>query len=445
MLRISATTRGGAATLRLEGRLAGPWIDEVRACWQDVVAKRDVGPVCIDLDAVTFIDAAGKALLSAMHARGAALAASGCMTRAIVEEITTTSRKRGDHRGEDQRSMDYVQISGTGLSPSRIGLGTWAMGGWMWGGTDDERSIRTICTALDRGVTLIDTAPAYGQGRSEEIVGKAVARWGARDRVVVATKVGLEWRSTGDVVRNATRARIAKEIADSLRRLRTDYIDIYQVHWPDPLVPIEETADALRVLYEAGRIRAIGVSNHTPEQMDLFRQVAPLHTAQPPHNLFERGAERDVLPYCLWHGIATLTYGALCRGLLSGRMRPDTRFGGDDLRRTDPKFRPPRYAQYLRAVDALERLARERFGKSVLALAVRWVLDQPGVHVALWGARTCEQLDPLDEAMGWSLDAEAKKAIDVILKETVMNPLGPEFMAPPGRAGDMPAAGAATA
>ena len=133
--------------------------------------------------------------------------------------------------------MEHMKIPGTDLSPSRIGLGTWAMGGWMWGGTDEERSIRTICAALERGITLIDTAPAYGQGRSEEIVGKAVARWGRRDRVVLATKVGLEWRN-GGVARNATRARIRQEIGDSLKRLRTDYVDLYQVHWPDPLVPI---------------------------------------------------------------------------------------------------------------------------------------------------------------------------------------------------------------
>jgi len=333
--------------------------------------------------------------------------------------------------------MEHMKIPGTDLSPSRIGLGTWALGGWMWGGTDEERSIRTICAALERGITLIDTAPAYGQGRSEEIVGKAVARWGRRERVVLATKVGLEWRN-GGVARNATRARIRQEIGDSLKRLRTDYVDLYQVHWPDPLVPIEETAETLHALYREGRIRAIGVSNYSPEQMDLFRQVAPLHSAQPPYNLFEREAEERVLPYCLWHGIATLTYGALCRGLLSGRMRADTRFGGDDLRRTDPKFQPPRYAQYLRAVATLEHLARARHQRSVLALAVRWVLDQPGVQVALWGARSPEQLDPLDEVMGWSLDADTTRTIDAILHGIVTTPVGPEFMAPPARAAHEP-------
>jgi aryl-alcohol dehydrogenase-like predicted oxidoreductase len=329
--------------------------------------------------------------------------------------------------------MEYVTIGGADLTASRIGLGTWAIGGWMWGGSDDERSIRTICAALDRGITLIDTAPAYGQGRSEEIVGEAVQRWGRRDRVVLATKVGLEWGRSGDPVRNATRARIESEIVDSLRRLRTDCIDIYQVHWPDPLVPIQETAEALHRLHTRGLIRAIGVSNFSPQQMDVFRQVAPLHTAQPPYNLFERQAEVDVLPYCQAHGIATLTYGSLCRGLLSGRMEIDSRFADDDLRHTDPKFRPPRYVQYLQAVAALERFARECYGRSVLALAVRWALDSPGVQMALWGARGPEQLAPLDDVMGWSLDAAALRAIDAIVRARIADPVGPEFMAPPAR------------
>jgi aryl-alcohol dehydrogenase-like predicted oxidoreductase len=200
------------------------------------------------------------------------------------------------------------------------------------------------------------------------------------------------------------------------------------------LVPFEETAEALHTLYRDGRVRAIGVSNYFPEQMEAFRQVAPLHTAQPPYNLFEREAEEEVLPYCQGHGIATLTYGALCRGLLSGRMKPETEFRGDDLRRSDPKFRQPRYTQYLAAVAALERLARERYDKSVLALAVRWVLDAPGVSIALWGARGPEQLAPLDEVVGWSLDGETKHAIDEILRKIVTDPVGPEFMAPPARA-----------
>jgi aryl-alcohol dehydrogenase-like predicted oxidoreductase len=158
--------------------------------------------------------------------------------------------------------------------------------------------------------------------------------------------------------------------------------------------------------------------------------LAPLHVLQPPYNLFERGIEADLLPYCREHKIATLGYGALCRGLLSGRMLPTTVFNGDDLRRDDPKFRAPRFAQYLAAVQRLDRLAQERSGKPVIALAVRWMLDQ-GITTALWGARHPDQLQPVDEVTGWRLDAPTKDEIDRILRETIADPVGPEFMAPP--------------
>jgi aryl-alcohol dehydrogenase-like predicted oxidoreductase len=327
--------------------------------------------------------------------------------------------------------MDRAGIPGTSLELSRVAIGTWAIGGWMWGGTDEAESIATIRAAVEHGINVIDTAPAYGFGRSEEIVGKAIAEGQLRSRVLVATKTGLEWDG-GRVFRNASRARILQEIDDSLRRLRTDYIDIYQVHWPDPLVTIEETAEAMHTLFEQGKIRAIGVSNFSVAQMERFRRVAPLHVLQPPYNLFERGIEADVLPYCLKHKIATFGYGALCRGLLAGRMRADSKFTGDDLRRTDPKFQQPRFAQYLAAVERLDRFAQQSFGKRVIHLAIRWMLDQ-GITTALWGARHPGQLQPVDEVSGWWLDAPAKAEIDRILKETINEPVGPEFMAPPAR------------
>jgi aryl-alcohol dehydrogenase-like predicted oxidoreductase len=327
--------------------------------------------------------------------------------------------------------METSAIAGTSLKVSRVAIGTWAIGGWMWGGTDETESISTIRAALDHGINAIDTAPVYGFGRSEEIVGKAIANGHLRDKVVIATKVGLEWQD-GKVFRNASRGRIMREIEDSLRRLRTDYIDIYQVHWPDPLVAIEETAAAMQMLLKQGKIRAIGVSNFSVEQMQRFRGVAPLHVLQSPYNLFEREIEADLLPYCRKNNIATFGYGALCRGLLSGRMRFDTAFAGDDLRRTDPKFREPRFAQYLSAVQRLDRLAQERFGRHVIQLAVRWMLDQ-GITTALWGARHPGQLEPVDEVTGWRLDAPTKTEINRILRETIADPVGPEFMAPPAR------------
>jgi aryl-alcohol dehydrogenase-like predicted oxidoreductase len=213
--------------------------------------------------------------------------------------------------------MEDTKIPDVKIPASRVGLGTWAMGGFQWGGSDDDESVRTIHAALDRGITLIDTAPAYGFGHSEEVVGRAIAERGGRDNVVIATKVGLE-RHGDALYRNSTRKQIFDEIEISLRRLRTDYIDLYQVHWPDPRTPYEETARALLDLKVAGKIRAIGVSNYSIHAMERFKEVAPLASAQPPLNLFERQAEEDILPWCKKNGVATLTYGALCRGLLAG-------------------------------------------------------------------------------------------------------------------------------
>lgn len=329
--------------------------------------------------------------------------------------------------------LEYTQIQGTGLVSSRIALGTWAIGGWMWGGSDEKESIRTIHVALDKGINLIDTAPIYGYGRSEEIVGEAVRQYGRRDSILLATKVGIDWTS-GRIERNSTRQRILKEFEDSLRRLQTDYIDVYQVHWPDPEVPIEETASTLRELYEQGKIRAIGVSNFSPEQVRQFETAAPLHTIQPPYNLFEREIERDVLPYALNQNITTLTYGALCRGLLSGTMSADRQFSKDDMRGgTDPKFQSPHFAEYLNAASRLDAFARRNFGKRVIHLAVRWLLDRSGVGVALWGARRPQQLAPISEVTGWTLSKSDFAAIEAILRETIHNPVGPEFMAPPVR------------
>jgi aryl-alcohol dehydrogenase-like predicted oxidoreductase len=327
---------------------------------------------------------------------------------------------------------ESVDIPGTQLRVSRVALGTWAMGGWMWGGTDKSAAVATIRAALNQGINLIDTAPVYGFGASEEIVGEALASAGLRARAVIATKVGLEWRD-GKVYRNATRARITQEIDASLRRLRTDYIDIYQVHWPDPLVPIEETAEAMRTLYQQGKIRAIGVSNFSVAQLEVFRRVAPPHVLQSPYNLFERAIEAQLLPYCRVNRIATLGYGALCRGLLSGRMRADTTFQGDDLRRIDPKFQPPRFAQYLDAVRRLEELAQRGFHRHVIDLAVRWMLDQ-GISVALWGARRPDQVAAAIGVAGWSLDAADRALIERIVNTAVADPVGPEFMAPLQRA-----------
>jgi aryl-alcohol dehydrogenase-like predicted oxidoreductase len=328
--------------------------------------------------------------------------------------------------------IETIEIGGTDIIASRIALGTWAIGGWMWGGSDARSALRTIEAAIDHGINTIDTAPVYGFGLAEEIVGRALAPNGRRRRILVATKCGLEWHGN-NVRRNASPERIRQEIEGSLKRLRTDYIDLYQLHWPDPGVPLEETAGALAKLLQDGKVRAIGVSNLDRAQTEQFCQVAPVRTTQPPYNLFERDIELDLLPYAMNSGLVVLAYGSLCRGLLSGRMNSATHFEGDDLRRVDPKFQQPRFNQYLAAVSALDRFARANFGKSVLALALRWILDR-GPTIALWGARRPEQLDPIAEVKGWSLDEPAMQEVERILRDTITRPVGPEFMAPPSAA-----------
>jgi aryl-alcohol dehydrogenase-like predicted oxidoreductase len=325
--------------------------------------------------------------------------------------------------------MEFTRIPGIEKKASRIGLGTWAIGGWMWGGTDEQSAIAAILKGFDKGITVIDTAPVYGFGKSEEIVGKAIKEYGKREQIIIATKVGMEWKGTR-VFRNSSRARILQEVEDSLKRLQVEYIDLYQVHWPDENTPFSETASTMKELLETGRIRAIGVSNFSPQQMDAFRQYASLHTDQAPFNLFEREIEKTDLAYCLQHEIATLGYGSLCRGLLSGKMRKDTTFRGDDLRRIDPKFRDPNFSDYLQCVGLLKKWVKEKHQRSVLALAIRWALDK-GISTALWGVRKPEQLEGIDEVWGWKLSPSDFQEIDQILTDSIKSPIGAEFMAPP--------------
>jgi aryl-alcohol dehydrogenase-like predicted oxidoreductase len=313
---------------------------------------------------------------------------------------------------------------------SRVGLGTWAIGGAMWGGTDEQQSLKTIQAALEKGITLIDTAPAYGFGKSEEFVGKALKNYGDREKIVVATKAGLEWDDNENITRNSTKERLFKEIDDSLRRLQLDYIDIYQIHWPDTSVPFEETAETMNTLLEKGKIKSIGVSNYSSAQMEQFRKSAPIHFCQPPYNLFEREAEEDVFPYCKENDIKLITYGSLCRGLLTGKMKPDTEFKGDDLRKDDPKFQQPLYNAYLEAVDKVTQFAESKYDKKIIHLAVRWILDQ-GADIALWGARKPEQLNGVDEISGWTLNQQDIIIINNLINTTISEPVGPEFMAPP--------------
>lgn len=314
---------------------------------------------------------------------------------------------------------------------SRIGLGTWSIGGWMWGGSDEDEAIETILKALSLGINFIDTAPVYGFGRSEEIVGKALKKYKKRDRVFLATKVGLGWHE-GKIFRDSRKEDIEKEVEDSLKRLQVDYIDLYQVHWPDAKTPFAETAEALKKLLDQGKIRSVGVSNFSMEQMDTFSQFLPIQSLQSPFNLFETGIEKSERLYCMMKNMAIIGYGSLCRGLLTGKMQANMTFKGDDLRNVDPKFQEPRFSQYLRCISHLKDWAQLKYQKSLLALAFRWVLDKQ-ISVALWGARKPEQLRGIENIEGWSLTEQDFQEIDRIIQQTVPDPIGPEFMAPPER------------
>ena len=326
--------------------------------------------------------------------------------------------------------MDTLNTEVLNKEVSRVGLGTWAIGGEMWGGTDEKESIDTILSALGKGITLIDTAPAYGFGKSEEIIGKALKNFEDREKIVVATKAGLEWDENKNIVRNSSKERLFREVDDSLKRLQLDYIDIYQIHWPDTSVPFEETAEAMNTLLEKGKIKSIGVSNYSAEQMEEFRKSAPIHFCQPPYNLFERDAEENIFPYCKDNDISLITYGALCRGLLTGKMKPDSEFKGDDLRKDDPKFQQPLFNSYLEAVDKVAQFAESKYHKNIIHLAVRWILDQ-GADIALWGARKPEQINGVNEIWDWSLNQQDIIIINNLINTTVSEPVGPEFMAPP--------------
>ena len=323
--------------------------------------------------------------------------------------------------------METTKLAG--IEVSRVGLGTWAIGGSEWGAVAEDAAIATCLSAIERGINLIDTAPIYGRGRAEEIIGKVMRTHGRRSAFYIATKAGLEWNE-GGVFANSTPARLRREIEDSLRRLGTDYIDLYQIHWPDTLVPIAETAGVLAEFQREGKVRALGVSNFNAAQMEEFRGIAPLASDQPPYNIFERDIDGETLPWCAANGVAVLTYSSLCRSLLGGRVHRGMKFEPGDIRAVDPKFQEPRFGQYMTAVERLTALARDRYGKSLAQLAARWVLDRPGISVALWGAKRTDQLDAVAGVMGWRIDAATMSEIDRIVAESVTDPVGPEYLTP---------------
>jgi len=300
--------------------------------------------------------------------------------------------------------MEYRQLGNTDLTVSTIGFGGWAMGKLFWGeDVVDEDSIAAVHRALDLGITLFDTAPVYGAGHSEVILARALGKH--RAEVVVATKCGRRREPDGKLISDSRPETIRAECEASLRRLQTDYIDLYQVHWPDETVAFEDTMAALMQLRQEGKIRHIGVSNFTPEMMDRMRAAGELASLQPPYSLLARDIEAEVLPYCRAHGLGVLAYSPMRRGLLTGKYQPGATFPPTDTRSQDPMFQGERLERIVAAVADLRAWAAE-FGKTPGQMAIAWVLSQPGITVALCGAKRPHHIEESAGAAGWTLDPE---------------------------------------
>jgi hypothetical protein len=312
----------------------------------------------------------------------------------------------------------YKEFGTTALNVSRICFGTWQAGG-DWGSVDENQIASAIRAAREEGINFFDTAQAYGFGASERLLGKALAGdvRNRRDEIVIATKGGL--RIQGErLVRDASPAWLRAGVESSLKALGTDYIDLYQVHWPDPATPIRETATALDALVREGKIRFLGVSNFDVVQMAEFGETRKLDALQPPYHLFRRDVEREILPYCKAHGIGVLIYGPLAHGLLSGTMNEQTTFAPDDWRSKSSVFRGEEFAKNLRVVSALKAFAVKR-GMSVAQLAIAWTLANPAVDVAIVGVRNPKHVGELARASRIPLVPEDLREIDTILAAAV--------------------------
>jgi len=320
------------------------------------------------------------------------------------------------------------EIGRSGVRASAVGLGTWAIGGWMWGGTDEAQSIAAIQASLDAGVTLIDTAPAYGLGRSEEIVGKAIA--GCRDKAVIATKCGLVWHTRKGkhffdqdgkpVHRYLGRDAIIHEVEESLRRLGTDYIDLYITHWQDPTTPIEETVAALDDLKQAGKIRAVGASNVNRSELEHYVQTGALDAIQERFSMIDREIEQDLLPLTTANNVSTLSYSSLALGLLSGMIGPERVFSGDDQRKDNPRFSVANRQKAKDFATAIKPVA-DRHGATIAQIVIAWTLAQPGVTFALCGARNPAQALDNAQAGRLRLSSVDLAAIDTAISAQLVN------------------------
>ena len=312
--------------------------------------------------------------------------------------------------------MKYRQLGTSDINVPVVIFGAWAIGGWWWGGTDDENALAAIREALELGINCIDTAPAYGFGHSEKLIAEAVK--GRRTEVIIATKCGLRWDleegdlffettdNTGKhvkVYRNLRHASVLEECNRSLKRLKTDYIDLYQCHWPDPSTSLDETLDALLELQKAGKVRAVGVSNFSPEMMETCRDRVALASDQPRYSLLSRDTEKEILPYCRSRNVGLIAYSPLEHGLLTGKFSADQELRHGEGRGQQPWFRVENRRRALTAINKVRPIAQE-LGITVAQLAINWIISQPGVTSAIVGARNPRQVQENARAAEFTLN-----------------------------------------
>jgi len=319
--------------------------------------------------------------------------------------------------------MEYRSLGKSNVKASVITYGAWAIGGTMWGGSDEDDAVKAIHASIDAGVTSIDTAPIYGYGKSEELVAKAIA--GKRDKVQLFTKFGLRWDSTDGeyffelkedgkttkIYRNAKKKSIIAECEQSLKRLKTDHIDLYQCHWRDHSTELDETMEALAQLLKEGKILAAGVSNFTAEEIEQSNKLVQIASDQPPYSMVLRDIEKEVLPYCRENNVGVIVYSPLQRGLLTGKFKPDHKFAPGDHRASQPHFQPDFIKRVNEFLETLKPLA-DKHQTSLGNLVLAWTIAQPGITAALVGARDAEQASENAKAASIKLSDEDKASID---------------------------------
>ncbi len=324
--------------------------------------------------------------------------------------------------------MTKTELPGTGIKISPIAFGAWAIGGWFWGGSEENESIRAIECAIENGMTTIDTAPVYGFGQSEEYTGKAIK--GKRSKVQILTKFGLRWdkktsnlhfeKTTNNkgenvsIYRDGSKESIIKECEDSLRRLNTDYIDLYQQHWPDTHTPFEETMEALQILKKQGKILAGGVSNFSASQMAEANQYFRLISNQVPYSMVLRDIEKDLIPYCIANDKAIIAYSPLQRGVLTGKVTSSYEFKEGDHRSESSYYLEPNLSAINRFLMEVKPIADSR-NATLAQLAIRWALYQPGITCVLAGARNEKQVLENIKAAEFNMSCDEMKLVNTKL------------------------------